>query len=278
MERRPERILTICLGSLWLLDGILQLQPAMFTSAFVSAVLSPNLQNQPPILANIIAFGIHIFSNNVFSWNLFSAVIQLLIGALLLIPLHENIKRLGLWLSIPWALVVWVFGEGLGNLMTGNATFYTGAPGSVLLYLILALFLLYPKKLPLERLPMVVAVLFFVGAALNLTPMFWQPTMSSMLAMVPSVSGWLGTLGSQATLFVNLLAIDILVCLGILLIFMPSRPVAWVTIVFLLIVWWVGQDFGGLLTFPSGTATDPNSAPLFVLLLMPIFFSETKIS
>jgi hypothetical protein len=251
MERRLERILTICLGGLWLLDGILQLQPAMFTSAFVDTVLSPNLQNQPPILASIIAFGIHIFSSNIFWSNLTSAGIQILIGLLLLLPLRDGAKRFGLWLSIAWALIIWVFGEGLGNLATGNATFYTGAPGAALLYLILAIFLLYPKKLPLEKLPMVAAVFFFLGAALNLAPMFWQPT-----------------------ILVNLLAIDILVCLGIFLLLVPTRPVAWVTIAFLLLVWWFGQNFGDLLTFPTGTATDPNAAPLFALFLVPIIAQE----
>lgn len=278
MEHRLERILTICLGSFWLADGIFQLQPAMFTNAFVSAVLTPNLQNQPSILANVIAFGIQIFTLNTFWWNLISAFIQLLIGALILLPLRDNMKRFGLWLSIIWALIIWIFGEGFGNLFTGSATFYTGAPGAALLYLILAIFLLYPRKWPLKKLPMIAGILFLIGAVLNLAPMFWQPTMLSMLAMVPAVSGWLGTFGSQGTLFGNLLAIDALVCLGIFLLLVPSRPVAWVTISFLLIVWWFGQSFGGLLTFPGGTATDFNSAPLFILFLMPIFFREKNVA
>ena len=274
MERRLEKILTICLGSFWLLDGILQLQPAMFTSTFISTVLSPNLQNQPPILANIIAFGIHIFTINIFWSNLVSALIQLLIGALLLLPLRNDVKRFGLWLSVSWALIVWIFGEGFGNLATGSATFYTGAPGAALLYLILAIFLLYPKKLPLEKLSFVAATLFLLGAALNLAPMFWQPNMSSMLAMAPAVSGWLGTFGSQGTLLVNLLAIDMLVGLGIFLMLVPIRSVAWVTIAFLLIVWWFGQNSGGLLSVPGGTATDPNAALLFVLFLIPIILKK----
>jgi hypothetical protein len=76
-----EKIITLSLGGLWLLDGILQFQPAMFTSAFVSTVLSPNLQGQPPIIESIIAFGINLFSSNIFWFNLASALIQILIGA-----------------------------------------------------------------------------------------------------------------------------------------------------------------------------------------------------
>ncbi len=36
--------------------------------------------------------------------------------------------------SFAWVLGIWVIGEGLGMLLTGNATALTGAPGSVLLY------------------------------------------------------------------------------------------------------------------------------------------------
>jgi hypothetical protein len=273
MERRLERIIAICLGSLWLFDGILQLQPAMFTSTFVSTVLAPNLQNQPSIVADIVAFGIHVFSMNIFWWNFASAFIQIFIGVLLLLPLRDDVKRFCLWLSVAWALIIWIFGEGFGNLMTGNATFYTGAPGAVLLYLILALFLLYPRKLPLQKLPMAAGILFLIGAALNLAPMFWQPTMLSMMAAVPGVSGWLSTFGSQGTMIGNFLAIDILVCLGIFLLLIPNRTVAWVTIAFLFMVWWLGQNFGGILTFPTGTATDPNAALLFIVFLIPIFFN-----
>ncbi len=277
MERRIERILTLCLGGFWLLDGILQLQPAMFTSAFVSNVLSPNLQDQPPIIANSIALGIRLWSFHMAWSNLASAIIQLLIGVLLLLPLFENVKRFGLWLSAAWALIIWIFAEGLGNLMTGHATFYTGAPGAALFYLILALFLLYPQKLPLQKLPMVAGIFFLIGAVLNFAPMFWQATMLSMIATTPVVSGWLGTFGSQGTLIGNLLAIDVLLCLGMFLVLVPSRPVAWVTIAFLLVVWWIGQNFGGIPTFPGGTGTDPNSAMLFVLLLIPIFFRKREV-
>ena len=109
----------------------------------------------------------------------------------------------------------------------------------------------------------------------RIPPMFWQSTMLSMLAMVPAVSGWLGALSSQGTLLGNFLAIDILICLGIFLLLVPTRPVAWVIISFLLTVWWIGQSFGGVLTFPGGTATDFNSAPLFILFLLPIFLRVT---
>lgn len=269
-----RRILTVCLGGFWFLDGVLQLQPAMFTQAFVNTVLVPNLQGQPPVIESLVAFGIHIFSLNVFWANFGSALIQLAIGVLLMLPFRPTIQRFGLWLSIVWALIVWIFGEGFGNLFTGSATFYTGAPGSVLLYLILALFLLYYSDSVGKRLPLVAGIVFLLGAALNLMPMFWQPTMLSMLAMMPAVSTPLAAFGAQGTMIGNLVAVDILLFIGIFVILTPNRLVAWTVIVFLVIVWVIGQNFGGLQTFPFGTATDPNSAPLLMLFLLPIFFTR----
>ena len=222
-----KRTLTVCLGGFWLLDGILQLQPAMFTNAFVSTVLAPNLQNQPSIIESIVAFGIHLFSSNIFWWNLASALIQLLIGIILIFPFQEKVQRFGLWLSVGWALVIWIFGEGFGNIFTGSATFYTGAPGSALLYLILALCLIYSFH---KRLPLIAGIVFILGAILNLMPMFWQPTMLSMLTMTPSISAALGTFGSQGTMIGNLIAVDALILLGFFLIFIANRSVAWITI------------------------------------------------
>jgi len=272
------RALILSLGGLWFIDGILQLQPAMFTAAFVEQVLMPTLSSQPHWAMTIINFGIGIASSSPFWFNVAAAGIQLLIGILLVVPAIKrtqptHVQRFALWLSIAWALAIWIFGEGFGMLATGSATFYTGAPGSALLYAILALFLLDKTNDKLEKLPVVAGIIFLAGAALNLTPMFWQPTMLSMLAMVPAVSNWLGTasLGSaQGTMLGNFFAIDALAALGIFLILMPrSRTIARIAFAFLIAIWWIGQNFGSILTFPGGTATDPNSAVVLMLFLLP---------
>ena len=268
-----RRILTIGLGVFWLIDGILQLQPAMFTNAFIATVLAPSAQGQPGVISAMVTFGIRLFSANIFWSNFTSAFLQLLIGALLVFPFSDAIQRFALWLSVGWALIIWIFGEGLGGMFTGSATFYTGAPGSVLFYLILALALLYSFE---RKLPLIAGIAFLLGALLNLTPMFWQSGMLSMLSMMPSIAGPLGALGPQWTMVGNLIAVDVLACLGIFLILVPNRWMAWMAIVFLVVVWIFGQGFGGLQTFPTGTTTDPNSAPLLILFLIPIFFIEKR--
>ena len=172
-DSKIARVISVILGALWFLDGILQFQPAMFTSTFVNTVLAPNMQNQPYIISAIVALGIRVFSSNIVWANLIAALIQLFIGVLLIIPFQKKIRNVGLWLSIAWALIVWIFGEGLGNLFTGSATLYTGAPGAALLYLILAVFLLYAEKKPssINYLPIAAGVILFGTAMLNFSPM-----------------------------------------------------------------------------------------------------------
>lgn len=271
--RRILTILTRTLGGLWLVDGILQLQPAMFTVAFVDNVLAPNLQGQPDFIKGIVSSGIASFSSHIIWFNLGAALIQILIGALLIsAPQNDRLRRFGLWLSVAWALIVWIFGEGFGILATGSATFYTGAPGAALLYLILALFLLSAPKRPslLKKMPLAAGIIFLAGAALNLAPMFFESGMLSMLSGIPAVSGWLGAIGPQGTLIGNLIAVNILFFLGIFLLLIPGKPIAWTAVVFLAATWWIGQDFGGILTFPFGTATDIGSAPLLMIFLLPV--------
>ena len=37
-----------------------------------------------------------------------------------------------------WAIVIWIFGEGLGGIPESGVSLLTGFPGSVLIYIILA--------------------------------------------------------------------------------------------------------------------------------------------
>jgi hypothetical protein len=64
--------------------------------------------------------------------------------------------------------------------------------------------------------------------------------------------------------------------IGLLLFFKPNRFVAIISLVFLFLVWWWGEDFGMLTTLITGTSTDPNSAPLMALFLIPIFFQTRR--
>jgi len=273
-------VITRLLGAFWILDGILQFQPASFTHTFVTTVLFPNLQGQPAIISSLLNIGITNFSDHILVANLFAGVVQLSVGSVLLLARKGSIKRAALYISVVWSAGIWVVGEGLGNVFTGAATFYTGAPGSVLLYLILAVFLLYPRKLKLWKLPIAAGALFLFGALLQVLPTFWsssgiqsvfQTTASDPIAPIASPSMSLVAAASSAPVLTNLTLVALLVAIGGLLIFKPGRTVALGAALFLLLVWWLCQDLGQIQTFPGGTATDPNSAPILILFLVPLF-------
>lgn len=274
-----NRRITFLLGCFWIIAGVLQFQPKMFSQAFINLVLFPTAQNQPLFVSNLVDFGINMFEKNMLLANFTFAFIQLLIGIFLVLPLSKKAQRFALFLSIFWGITVWVFGEGFDGLFTGMASFYTGVPGSVLLYLIPAVFLLFPKRFSLSKLPMAAGIIFLTGALLSSLPMFWRSGMTQMIfqmsasdpiELIAAPAKYFSNLAYPAFIMNGLLIIPLLV-FGLLLVFRPNRIVGWGTIIFLVIVWWVGQDFGEIQTFPNGTATDLNSAPIFALFLIPLF-------
>ncbi|HEV2403722.1 MAG TPA: hypothetical protein VGS08_06005 [Candidatus Saccharimonadales bacterium] len=138
-----QRTIHIALGLLWMLDGAFQLQPKMFTRAFVDQVIAPVAQGQPGWVSSPINAAIHIFLLNSVLYNLLIAFIQLTIGGLILC---KRTTRYGLYMSVCWGLIVWSLGEGYGGIFSGHASLLTGAPGAALLYVFIALAVIPSKK------------------------------------------------------------------------------------------------------------------------------------
>lgn len=136
MIKLSKRGVQVGLGILWLIDGALQLQHQMFTRAFATQVIAPAAQGQPRFVSGPMNLGIHIFLLHPAVFNLLFALTQLLIGALIL---WKRSIRLGLSLSVLWGLVVWVFGEGYGGIFSAHTSLLMGAPGAVIIYVLLAL-------------------------------------------------------------------------------------------------------------------------------------------
>src|ERR1700733_8707963 len=128
---RTQRALQVILGLFWILDAALQFQPFMFGRGFVENNLLGNASGQPFVLGDFITHVGNFLSPDIAVWNTFFALIQLLIGVGLL---YKGTVRTALAVSFAWVLGIWVIGEGLGMLLTGNASALTGAPGSALLY------------------------------------------------------------------------------------------------------------------------------------------------
>lgn len=277
------------LAGLWLVDGLLQLQPGMFTMDMISNIMQPSATGQPGWLHGLIEWSIQLVTPHLIAFNWTVVALQLAIGLMLLLP-WRGVRSAGLWLSVVWSALVWLFGEGLGQLLTGSATFLTGAPGSVPFYGIASGLLLWRQgwvgdgKLPAARAAIwVVALSLVLAAALQLAPLFW----TSLGLGAPIAAGaamaqpeWLRATidlvdlwATQAPVIVNLILIAVSLGLGVALALSAgNRWLLAAAVGWLLVVWWVGQDVGALF---SGMATDPNSAPVLVLLLIACWRAGT---
>jgi hypothetical protein len=274
-RRHPitRRDLQIALGLLWLLDAALQAQPFMFTRGFATQVIAHGGEGQPGIVSAPVHVATDIIAANPVPLNLLFAATQLLIAIGLLV---RRTARLALAASIGWALGLWYLGEGLSGLASGHASLLTGAPGSALLYAVLAA-AAWPsgnsKQTPASWLVRAWALLWVGAALLQLLPgQNTGPALaSSLTAGAEGAPHWLSqldtTLGKWAsqngTLALSALAAtELLVGAGVLS--RRTRTFALAAgLVLSIAIWVTGQDLGQLY---SGQTTDPNSAPLIALL------------
>jgi hypothetical protein len=278
--RMTRRHLQIALGLLWLLDGALQLQPFMLGTGFARQVIAPAAAGQPGFVAAPLNWEASLFAAHPVAWDVPFAAIQLLIGLGLIVP---RTARLALAASIPWSLGVWFFGEGVSGLASGHASLLTGAPGSALLYGVLA-FAAWPRsdqshEPPARWLPLAWAVLWVGGAIFQALP--GQNTGPAVASAITrgGAPGWLGRLDASVaswtthhgtTVVVALVVAEALI--GLAALHARSRRLAVAAgFVLALAIWVVGQDLGQLY---SGQATDPNTAPLIMLSAIAILGSR----
>ena len=289
--RDARRALQLALAGIWLLDGVLQFQPSMFTKAF-SQMLAATAAGNPAVVARPIAWDASLVEHHAAALNTVFAAIQLLLG--LGIAFRPTVRP-ALAASIAWAVGVWWFGEGLGGVLTSTASPVTGAPGAVIIYALLAA-LLWPAsgRQATAPFPAAQAVGARVSRALWLVlwlSLAWfalQPAnrapqaLRDMIAgMANGQPGWLAAVDrNAAALLANHgLAASIVLTAALTLaavgVYLP-RPAARATLVLAMVVagalWVTGQAFGMIL---AGGATDPNSGLLLILLALAYWPART---
>lgn len=280
-----RRHLQVVLGLLWLLDGVLQLQPYMFrpgSDGFLGP-LAENTMGPPNLLTDLIRTAVSTFHTHQVLYNACFAGLQILIGAGLLWP---RALRPALVASVGWGLVVWVLGEAVGQMTVPQASTPFGAPGAALLY-VLASLMLWPRSN--DTGPAVAD-----GGLLGASGARWawaavwggtalleleranhaRDAIASQLANQASGQpGWLASLdqgaarllaGHGVEVALAVLVVQVVIAQGVLR-ERTRRAALGMGIGVALVYWVVAQNFGGLLT---GQATDPNSGPLFVLLAL----------
>jgi hypothetical protein len=282
------RTIQIGLGVMWLLDGLLQLQPRMFGPDFANSVILPSAQGQPGFVSSVITHMAHLIAVQPALANSVFAAIQILIGVGLLV--RETVKP-ALVLSFAWALGVWALGEGFGMLFTGMASPLTGAPGGALLYAAIG-FLVWPRAgRPAEAGPAAAegplgecggkAIWAVVWSGMGI--LWLLPANRAGGSISGAISGavagepsWLAHLQlSVAHAFGNGGGSVAVACAVLSFVIGLGPLVSRHTTVFLvagaalaLDYWVFGQAFGQPF---SGIATDPNTGPLLVLLALALY-------
>jgi hypothetical protein len=280
-----QRTYQLVLATVWLVDAILQLQPFMFTPGAdgFSGMLRGAAAGNPGWIAHTITWNASIVYHQPIVTNTLFAGVQFVIAFGIIFP---RTRKPALALSIVWSLAVWWFGEGLGGITTGAATPFGGGPGGVLLYIVPAV-LLWPNEgtdAPFvaartvgERMARAIWVVLWLGMALlavvgaGRSPEALRDLVADLNSGEP---GWMAHIDRSVeslflhhgtTMAVLLSLVCVVVAAGVFL----SPQVAQCSVVLAVVVFgliWVAvQDFGGIL---AGGATDPNGAPLVVLIAL----------
>lgn len=280
-----RRILQLALAAIWVLDGVLQFQPAMFTKNFAQMIIYPTIDGNPSAVASPMHWAHTIILDHPVGTNTVFACIQLALG---LAIAYRPAARLALAASLPWSLAVWWFGEGLGGVLNGGADPLTGAPGAVILYALLAV-LLWPTDrsaaVPFEAARFVGAhtaralwlvlwgsFVYFTFASGNDAPGALAGQITDMADGQPA---WLSWIINHAANLTNGRDLGISIVLGVLFagigvaVYLPWPRVrrGWLVavLVFSAVIWVVVQAFGGVF---MGMATDPNTGPLLALVAL----------
>jgi hypothetical protein len=302
--RITRRGVQIALGLLWLLDGALQLQHQMFSSNFANSVLAPAAQGQPTIVSGPMHFCIHIILLHPAIFDACFALIQLGLGVAILWKRTTRYGLIAsvVWGLVVWFLGEGLGGMASGHATLlmgapGAAVIYA--------LLALAVLPSKKTKSkahtqPAYWLAVVWAMLWIGGAIFQLLP--GQNSVSDISSMIAGnasgAPGWLAALDNHVGNVINgfgthttsmagmhmtanqmaqmqtqsgsgywfillLASVQLLIGLAIFKSGITRKLAIALGIILSLCFWFVGQSLGA---YFSGLATDPSTAPLFILL------------
>ncbi len=289
-EPRGRPVLRTGFGLLWILDGVLQAQPAM-PAGLPGTVIAPVAASSPRWVQHLTNWAATGWSFHPVQAGAAAVWIQVGIGLWLLGA------RRGLWsraagaVSVGWGLVVWTFGEAFGGIFAPGLSVLSGAPGAVLFYCLAGCLVALPDRSwqspALGRRVLGGLGLFLIGmAVLQAWPGrgFWSGTaahgkpgaLASMIASMDTTPqpAPIARLVTDFAVFaashgfgVNLFAVIALAAIGAGLLAGNRRllgPVLVVMAVLCIADWVLIEDFG----FFGGVGTDPNS--MIPLLLVAV--------
>ena len=278
-----RRVQTV-LGLIWLLAGGLQFQSFMYGKGFIQ-LLQGLTTEQPGWVASSVNQGAATMQSHQAIFNTGAALIQILIGFGIL---YKRTTKPAIVLSFAWALGVWWFGEAFGMMFMATTSLggiamaspLTGAPGAVLLYLVIGA-IVWPNGRPGGLLGVigaraVWAILWLVMAWLWLVEGGGANGIHNAINAAPSGMSWLSSMqdgfanitkGNGVIFAVVLAVVSIAIAIAVAANW-RAKDFLILAAVLNLIYWLVGQGFGGIF---QGGATDPNAGPLYILLAYAMY-------
>jgi cytochrome oxidase Cu insertion factor (SCO1/SenC/PrrC family) len=274
-EARGRRLLRHGFGALWLIDGLLQFQPAM-PLGLGSNVVAPAATGTPGWLHHLMSHGVALWYEHPVAFAVGVAWIEVGLG-LVLLSSNGLVGRAVAGLSALYAAGIWLVGNGAGGIFVHGASLLFGWPGATFFYALAGVWLaLDPAVLERRFAPVtsrILAALLAVALILQCLPdaEFWHggPTngltaMTRYMTQVPQphALAWVvRRAGDLAALMGGGFNVVILLWLGATAVGLWMshsrgwRWPSWSLAAGSLVLWVIAQDgaiFGGL-------ATDLNS-------------------
>jgi cytochrome oxidase Cu insertion factor (SCO1/SenC/PrrC family) len=299
-EAPARRLLRVSFGLLWIFDGILQGQASM-PLGMAPQVIEPAAATSPGWVQHLDNSMATIWSYHPVAAPAAVVWIQVGLGVWLLAASRGTWSRLGGLASAGWGLIVWIFGEAFGQILSPGLTLLFGAPGAVLLYCAAGALVALPEgywSTPrLGRWVLRVLGLFWVGMALlqawpgrgfwkgRATPHSPPGTLTSMIQQMAAtpqprvLASWVSTFARFDAAHgwgVNLFSVIAVAVIGGLFLTARRRLVLGAAIaatVLCVADWVLIEDLG----FMGGVGTDPNSMVPLVLLIWAGYLGVTRV-
>jgi len=244
------------LALLWIAGGLAQIRPALITTQVHTLLARLGGVGQPAFVTSLLENSARVWAAHAIAYNILSILLQILIGILIWLGRGKWVGYAGVGLSLICGLLLWVLGEGFGDLFVRGGSVLTGIPGAGLLIAIASLLLLLPKRMwQSEKTRWYARLLqsvFWLAAAI------WQLV---WLDLNRNSSSQVGILHSA---WWNILALCLFALFGV----SPwlkrgKRYLVWLTIAWLAVSWWVEHQFT-----QYGFVLGIGTAPMLIVIVL----------